>query len=1122
MTDIAAHHPQILGRRIRNIEWQDKTSGAAIYAGDVRLPGMLHAAICRSPLPHARILAIDTAAAERSAGVVAILTAADLPGRKYIHHGGPLADRAVLAVDVVRFAGEEVAAVAAETAEQARTATRRLRVRYRRLRAATTIAQARHHRAPRIHEHAAGNLALRFTHTFGSEPPGQAGDVSVTGRYSYPRQNQACMEPNTVVADWDRAAERLHLWVSTQAPYFVRLEVAHVLGLAQEQVVVHQVAVGGGFGSKSKISEHEAIAAALAMKAGRPVRLALAREEEFLATKSRHYFEIDLQTMATAGGKLTGRRAAVTVDNGAYNHSGPSVMGAGTGAIASLYRIPYVNFEASLVYTNRHPGGQFRGYGNPQVTFAIESQMDELADLLGTDPIELRLRNANQPGDVTHAGYRLESAGLTECLETARDAIEWPGKRRQLTGSGRGVGIAVAIQASGAYVYPGANRSSAGVEIGPGGDVLVRFGGADAGTGQRTVLAQIVAAELSIPVHSVRVLMMESDLTPTDLGAWSSRGTYMGGHAARNAAREAVRELRSRAAGLAGMAAGDIRIEGGRISGGDVSWDFAEFIALTGSVAVTGEYIAGTEEPDFRTGQGNISGAYSFAAHAVEVEVDHLTGKVQVRDYVAAHDSGRILNPLLAESQVIGGVAMGLGAALREELIYSGGRMVNPGYAYYPLPRAADVPVIRPIFVHTDDPNGPYGAKGIGEIAIVPVAAAVANAVAHAVGVRIRNVPLTPDKVLTGVLARENRRPRRYHLWRRPQRWQAEIVRRAYPLGFEAILDRLGTRLARRRPASEIHALRIPADIAAAAAALREPGTLPLSGGTDLLVAASQGVRYGDTAVDLTLLPELGHDAMTGDGIWRIGAEVRLASLEREDPDTTPFGVVAAAVRTIASPQIRQMATVAGNLCQQNRCWFYRNGFSCYQRGGPTCPCYAVRGDHRFYHAATGAHRCQAVTPSDLATVFTALGADVIAAGAGLPQRIPVAGFYRGPGETSLRQGEFLTAVEVPASAFGTVSAFEKLSLWAGDFAIVSACSSITTTAGRISAARVVVGALAPRPLRLRDVERALAGRTPPGRQQLMEIASAWTGRAHPLPGNRWKVDAAAGLVFKTLERCLG
>lgn len=1122
MTDTAMQASSTIGQRVPNVEWQEKTSGSALYAGDVKLPEMLFASIYRSPHPHARLLSINADPVLRSPGVVTTLTAADLPDRKYIHHGGPMSDRTVLACGVVRFVGEEVAAVAAESPEQARLAAARFDVRYRRLRASTSVEQARRSRAPQVHGHAQGNIALSIEHSFGAESSSEPSDVTVGATYRFPRQNHACMETNSIVASWHGAAGRLELWVSSQAPYFVRKELAHVLDIRDEQITIHQVAVGGGFGSKSKISEYEAIAAALSMKAGRPVRLILTRQEEFSATKSRHYFEVDLRTTARSDGFLRSRRAAVTVDNGAYNHSGPSVMGAGTGAIASLYRTPYVDFRANLIYTNNLPSGQFRGYGNPQVTFAIESQMDELAGELGIDPVEFRIMNANQEGDVTHAGYRLESAGLVACLDAARDAIGWQ-EKRQLGGSGRGVGIAAAIQVSGAYVYPGANRSSARVDVEHDGSVVIRFGGADAGTGQRTILAQIAAAELALPLADIRVVMMESEGTPPDLGAWSSRGTFMGGHAVRCAARKTARELQRRTAILAGGEPSGVRLDGGRTYAGGLSWAIGEVGKATedvcGPLTVVDEYVANIEEPDFATGKANISGAYSFAAHAVEVDVDEKTGKVRICDFVAAHDSGKIINPLLAESQVIGGVAMGLGAALGEELIYANGRMVNPAYSQYPLPRAADLPSIRAVFIETQDPNGPYGAKGIGEIAIVPVAAAVANAVAHAVGVRVRDAPLTPDKILLGM--RPDARSRRYHIWRRPSRWQTALIRRSYRHGTEALLDRVGTRLARMPASTSAPDLYVPRDTQDAIKALRRGGAQPIAGGTDLLVAASQGLKHLGFLVDVACLEELTQIDVRQDGSARLGAAVRLADLEVMDPDSSPLGVIAQAARTIASPQLRQMATVAGNLCQANRCWFYRSGFMCYKRGGATCPCYAVNGDHRFYHAALTAHRCQAVTPSDLATVLAALDAEIEVAADNVSRHVRVTDFYRGPGETVLMEGEMVTAVAIPSRAGLRSSAFEKLNMWTGDFSVASACSSLEIANNKIIHARVVVGGLADRPVRLRRVERALENRIVPATPALKEIAAGWISQAHPLPNNAWKLDAAAGLLLRALERSL-
>jgi CO/xanthine dehydrogenase Mo-binding subunit/CO/xanthine dehydrogenase FAD-binding subunit len=1114
--------PSPLGARILNVDWPDKTAGAARYAGDLRLPGMLHAAICRSPHAHARILSIDASPARHSPGVVATLTSSDLPDHKYIHHDGPLSDRHVLASSVVRYIGEEVAAVAAETIEQARAAAARFDIRYDRLRPATTIADARHRRAPRIHQHAEANVAMKIARTFGVDPGDEPGDVHICADYTFPAHAHACMETNTVVAAWAPATQRLELWVSTQAPHLVREEIAHVLDLNFDQVVVHQVAVGGGFGSKSKVAEYEAIAAALAMKTRRPVSLALARDEEFIATKTRHRFEINLTTSARADGTLTSRRAIVNVDNGAYNHSGPSVMGAAVGSLASLHRVPLVSVDARLVYTNKHPGGQFRGYGNPQATFAMESQLDELAEHIGVDPIELRIRNANQPGDVTLAGYRLGSVGVVECLEAAREAIGWSEKRSS-GGSGHGVGIAAAIQITGAYAYPSANRSSAAVDVCPDGRIRVRFAGADAGTGQRTILAQVAAAEFGVATQDVAVVMMESALAPIDLGAWSSRGTYMGAHAVAAAARGAATQLRARAGGLAGLPVAQTRLGGGRVSAGGQSWTIPALMALTdptcGPLSVTEEFVADMEEPNYRTGQADMAGAYSFAAHAVELDVDRRTGKVHVSQVVAAHDSGTILNPLLAESQVVGGVVMALGAALGEELLYHQGKLINPSYLHYPLPRAADAPAVRPVFVNTHDPKGPYGAKGLGEIANVPTAAAVANAVAHAVGVRIRHAPLTPDKILDALRARSGRARPRYHLWRRPARWEIAALRRAYPLGVAALAEHFG---AATRPSTPvpIHTIDTPVDIDVAVQAMSDNGARPLCGGTDLLPAARQGLTNTGHLIDLMQIPALDQTHVSDDGTWRIGATVRLAALERHISDATPAGVIAAAVRTIASAQIREMATVAGNLCQQNRCWFYRNDFACYKRGGFTRPCYAIDGDHRFHHAVMGAHRCQAVTPSDLATVLTALDATIVTTTPGGGRLLPIARLYRGPGETVLHGDELLTEVRVPVEAHRRRSAFGKLNLTSGGFAIVSACASLRLERGVVRDARIVMGALAPTPVRLPSVERALMG-WPRSRRSLVEIAELWKSGAHPLPRNGWKVDAAAGLLLTTLEQCL-
>jgi CO/xanthine dehydrogenase Mo-binding subunit/CO/xanthine dehydrogenase FAD-binding subunit len=946
----------------------------------------------------------------------------------------------------------------------------------------------------------------------------QAAAATATGRYRFGRQAHACMEPNGTLARWNPGTRRLELWTSTQSPYFVREEVARILGLDLGQVVVREVAVGGGFGSKSKITDHEVLAAALAVRTGRPVRLVLSREEEFATTKCRHDFDVELTTGVDRDGRLTHREARILVDNGAYNHSGASVTGAAVAAMASWYRTRGgVHVRATLVDTNKHPGGQFRGYGHPQVAFAIESQMDELADARGLDPIDFRILNAHRSGDVTQAGWRLHSAHLAECLEAVRDAIGWREKRAQ-RGSGHGVGVAVAMHVSGARTYADANRAEARVDLRADGEVRVRFGGADPGTGQKTVIAQVAAAELGVDLSRITVVTMDSEETPFDLGSWSSRGTVMSVHAVGTAARAAARRLRELAADKLGVPAEDVVLRDGHAVAGNVRIAIEDLLTgLGGELSVTETAVVDTELVNHATGVADISPAYAFAAHAVEVEVDRATGEIRVLDVVAAHDCGVPVNPTAVESQIVGGVAMGLGAALGEQLLYEGGRLVNPAYLHYALPRAADVPPIRAILLGRADPRAPYGVKGVGEISMVPVAPAVANAVTHAVGVRLRELPLTPDRVLGALRAQDGRR-RRYHVWRRPGRWWIGSMRWAYPRGVHALLERGGARLTGAPPPPvAITSLDRPTAVAEAVAVLgRDREAAPLAGGTDLLPLIEQGLGRPRTLVDLSGVAELAQIRETDTGDLVVGAGVTLADLARWP---RLDAVLRRVLATIASPQIREMATVGGNLCQAKRCWFYRNGFPCYKRSGITAPCYAVLGDHRYYHAVLGAHRCQAVTPSDLATVLVALDATVQIAGPAGARRLPVARLYIGPGETALRPGEIIRAIQIPAAGRARRSGFEKLRLWEGDFAVVSACASLDLAGGIVRDARVVLGAVAPTPYRARAVERHLRGR-PLTLETIAAAAEAWTSAAHPLAGNAWKVDAACGLLRRGLEAC--
>ena len=1108
----------MIGQSIRPLDWAEKTSGTARYAADQPPAGTLVTRVLRSPYPHADIRCLDVSAARRVPGVRAVITAADFAaGRLYEHSGAPYSDRPPLAVDRVLYVGHEIAAVAADTAEAADAAIRAIRVRYRRRRPMLTVSDALATGAPVLHEReAGGNVAVATADQWGDVALAEANTAfRAGGTFHYPRVTHACMEPNTTIAWWHDG--RLEMWTSSQAPHFVVHELAGLFGLELDQVVCRDVAVGGGFGSKSKISEHEALAAALSMKCGLPVLIELTRAEEFAFTKPRHAFTTTLRAHADADGRLCFLDARIDVDNGAYNHYGPSVMRAGIKQLGSMYRPDAVRWDARLVDTNLVPGGQFRGYGQPQTAIALETLMDELAEQCGQDPIEFRIRNAGLPDTTQLSGSQVGSNRLRECLAQVRERIGWDAKRGPERRPYRGVGVSSGMHASGSYAYPGGNTSAAGIEVRSSGDVVVRFGGADAGTGQRTILGQIAADVLGVPIDRVDVIMADWDETPPDMGAWSSRGTHMGGHAVRQSAEAMAARLLE--LGAEKLGTDQVSLRDGCVVSADDSIPVASLV--DGSLRIDTEYVEPRMQP-YWTGieRPNISATYAYAAHAVEVEVDPGTGVIRVLGYAAVHDIGRAINPALVEGQIIGGAVQGLGAALGEKLVYEGGRLVNAGYLHYPLPRATTVPSFDVSLVEGPEPAGPFDAKSVGEIALIPAAPALLNAVYDATGIRFRELPLTPDVVLTALRERDGARARRHHLARRPDRWQIALFRALYPYGIHRLLDRWGTRFARRRTPRPVERVVQPATVAEAVAELAAPDATAIGGATDVLAQRDQGLLFPAILVGTRGIAALRGITESPGGGWRIGAAVTLAELATWAADRVPM--LDEAVATIASAQIREVATVGGNLGQEKRCWFFRNGFDCYKRGGASCPCYAVDGDHRLHHAVIGAHRCQAVTPSDLATVFDALSARVVITGPSGSREVAITSLYAGPGELDLAPGELVEAVQLPASALARRGVFVKLQQWDGDFALVSlaACAAVDGT-GRWSAGRYVFGGLAAKPWAAPRLERALAGGVPTADSVADVLDRDLSWEAHPLPGNRWKLDAAIGLARQATERLI-
>ncbi|MDE0494791.1 MAG: molybdopterin-dependent oxidoreductase [Acidimicrobiaceae bacterium] len=1117
-----------VGRRTRQVDWEARTSGSARYTGDLPADGVLAGAILRSPHAHAEIIAIDTSGAAAMDGVEAVITADDLDdGTRYQHSGRAHADRPVLATGRVRFVGQEVVAVAARDRSTALRALEAIAITYRPRAAPLTPQQALEPGAAVLHSRPAGpNLAAEERGAWGDVEGGrQKSAVTVEGTFTYPRSTHVCMERSTTLARW--TGNTLELWTTTQAPYYVAIEVAHTLGIDPTDVICHDISVGGGFGARSKICEYEVITALLARRSGQPVRIELTREEEFGATKTRHRSTVTTRMHATAEGRICLIEGDLLYENGAYNHSGPTVLKVGIKTMGSLYRPDAVTWRARLVDTAVQPGGQFRGYGGPQVAFALESQVDELAGLLSIDPIDLRIANANLQGSTALCGARIGSTRLVECLEAVRSGLDWTTRHREPRRPATGLGVAAGMHGSGSHVGPGTNESSAAVKIDESGRVRVRFGSLDAGTGQRTVCAQVAATELGVDPSEVTVSMGHGPDIPHDAGAWSSRGTHMAGHAVGAAARELAGKLRDLAATKLGGSADAVVLTDGRAVLDDHRVGLAELVRS--SEAAGGGVLAaqathhesrmemfGADNPT-----PNFSASYTFCAHGAEVEVDESTGRIRVLDYVAAHDVGRAINPGAAEGQIIGGVVMALGAVLGEELIHEGGRPVNPAMLNYPLPRAADVPDVRTVLVEGPEEAGPYDAKSVGELPVYPVAAAVANAVHDAVGIRLRDLPFTPDKVIAALEERDGTSTRVHPLWRRPRRWWMAGLRALYPVGLHWLLHRYGTRLARRCPARPVEAIILPDDVDSILEELRDLKDATLvAGNTDLSLQRRQRLCSPVRLIAVSEAAELRLIERSAAGDVRIGAGATLSQLIAELGDEIP--AMADAASSIASEQVRNAATLGGNLAQAKRCWFFRNGLECYKRGGPTCPCYAVLGDHRFHHAIVDAHRCQAVTPSDLATVLVALDATLTLRSAAGQRDVPAAELYSGPGEIDFAGGEIIAAATIGAAAAARSSSFCKLALWEGDFAMVSAAVSAAVGPGRRwRDTRIVLGAIAATPYRMRAAERSVQGREINAAALRGAVAGELERVAHPLANNGWKIRAAGGVAAQAADLLL-
>ncbi len=1113
---------RFIGQSVPLIEGPDKVSGRAVYAGDVVLDGMLHAAVLRSPHPHARIVRIQTDRARQAPGVRAVVTGADCP-RQYVNFGPVFADRHPLAVDRVRFAGEEVAAVAADSPELAQRALALIEVEYALLPPAFDVPASLAAQAPVLHQRQGlpANVAQHTEADFGGYQAGfeRAAHV-IEGVFEHGVVVPVCMETNSVVADFQAASGDLTVWAPTQAPFFVRKELAHVMALDPQRVHVRAVAIGGGFGGKSQAPETVAIAALLARAACRPVRLVLSRREEFLSGKTDHAKSMRVRTAVDAEGNILARHTRYTVDNGAYTHMGPAYISAVRQRTCNLYRVGAAGFDGRLVYTNKVPGGSYRGMGAPQIIWAIETQIDQIAEKLGKDRLDYRIQIANRAGDETPQGWRLGTCGLVQCLEEVGRRINWAERRRQRIPM-RGIGFAAMINPSVGVLYPEGNFAQVSIDLRADGSLLVGTQTADAGTGQNTVLAQFVAEELQIALEQVAVLHMDTDRTPADLGSAASRVTFVTGAAAIEAARQFRAELIRRCAQRWAVDAGSVRFVAGELSGPQGQRCSLQALSeAEPGIRVVGRHDIDLPRADPKTGYGHYAPAYGFGAQAIEVEVDPATGHVTVLRVVSAQDVGRVINRLALEGQMHGGIVQGIGMALREEVVFDHGAPVNASMISYKLPRADETPIIETAFIETLDPSGPLGAKAGGEHSINPTVAAIANAIADAIGVRFNRLPITPAMVLEALAERRGERLA-LQSWRRPYNLEVATVRSLYPKGLFPAMQALGRAVGRKRTAVEPATYLRADSVPDALAQLAQPGrrTRILSGGTDLQPGLRQGVYQADALLDVSGLAELrGIELDDSPGAFvRIGAATTLAEMQAHAGLMARFPLWADALPRLATPQIRNMATLAGDLCQEKRCWFFRSAVPCYKNGGASCPCYAVTGDSR-HHAILGARRCAAPCVADAAPVLVALDAQVVAIGPRGERRIPMERFYHWAGQTTLDAGEIMLRIEMPQRSAESSQAFEKYAQWTGDFAEASAAVRLDWSGETVVAARIALGAVAPLPVRAQASERALLGQSLTDALIRSAAEKAVQG-ALPLGDNAYKTHLLVSVVERALRR---
>ncbi|OGX26067.1 MAG: hypothetical protein A3D10_06565 [Omnitrophica WOR_2 bacterium RIFCSPHIGHO2_02_FULL_48_11] len=768
-----------VGKSVPRIDGKGIVTGQTKYAFDVSFPNMLVGKMIRSTIPHGRILSIDTSKAEALPGVRAIITAKDTHNIKFgsnEYFFPHTIDQMAIESEKVRYVGDEIGAIAAVDEETADAALKLIDVKYEELPAVVDVLEAMKPGAPQIHE-SRNNIAVILPVNFGNADRAlKESDYVREDLFYTPAAHMAALEPHVCVGQWETFSNKITLWASSQAPFKCREALAKTLKMDLNDVRVIKMAVGGGFGGKLEMLPMDFAACLLSKKAGGlPVKICCNREEEFLATRRKHGMIYKIKSGVKKDGTLMAITGEVIADGGAYCSYGPTVIAAAIMRIFMLYKIQHFRVTGYRVYTNTPISGAMRGFGGVQAGFAIESHMDMLAEGIGMDPVEFRLKNITTPNMVTINKMVLTTNGLKECIDKAIESCEWKKKHGKQKDICRGIGIGIAADVMGSKMYKSHESAGSIVKVEEDGSVYLFTGAADTGQGSNTALSQIAAQELGVSYSRIRCKSGDTEITPFDTGSFASRVTFISGNATLLAARDAKKQVLNVVAEEFKLNAEDLDImaeevinkkDKSIITSFDKALELCYAFNYGRQIIGRGSYNPKTTPIDFRTGEGNVSGSYGFEAQIAEVEVNKETGEVKILKMWDAHDIGKAINPQSAEAQIEGSLAMGIGYTFLENLHFDKkGRPANGNFANYRLPRGFGMPPIECIMVETNDPEGPFGAKGMGEAALLPTSAAIANAIFDAVGIRIKELPITPAKIIKALKEKEvNEKNQQQHL----------------------------------------------------------------------------------------------------------------------------------------------------------------------------------------------------------------------------------------------------------------------------------------------------------------------------------------------------------------------